>query len=110
MRRKPITAGEPLARLEADPREAEMGHKAQSSTGRLLKKGSMIRVVAVPPAVTQQMPRETQRLFRAMVGRRFKVRAIERQPLLIRLDVSKIAIPLLGGTAHVVFIEPEYVA
>jgi hypothetical protein len=70
----------------------------------------MIRVVAVLPTVLQQMPRETQSLFRAMVGRRFKVRAIARQPLLLRLDVSKLAVPLLGGTAHIVFIEPEYVA
>jgi hypothetical protein len=70
----------------------------------------MIRVVAVPPTVIQQSPRATQRLFRAMVGRRFKVRDIERQPLLLRLDVSKLAVPLLDGTAHVVWIEPEYVA
>ena len=51
------------------------------------------------------------RLFRAIVGRRFKVRAIQREPLvLLRLDVSKVGVPLLGSTAHEVFIEPEYVA
>jgi hypothetical protein len=46
-----------------------------------------------------------------MVGRRFKVRAVEREPvLLLRLDVSNLGVPLLGSTAHVVWIEPEYVA
>jgi hypothetical protein len=88
-----------------------MRQVVRSSTGRLLKPGSIIRVVAVPPEVTRQSPRSTRRLFRAMVGRRFKVRTVEREPLLLlRLDVSKVGVPLLGSTAHVVWIEPEYVA
>jgi hypothetical protein len=88
-----------------------MGQIATSSTGRRLKPGNIIRVVAVPTAVTQQSPRDTRRLFRAMVGRRFKVRAVERKPLLLlRLDVSRVGVPLLGSTAHVVWIEPQYVA
>jgi hypothetical protein len=88
-----------------------MRQVVRSSTGRLLKPGSIIRVVAVPPEVTRQSPRDTRRLFRSMVGRRFKVRAVEREPLLLlRLDVSKVGVPLLGSTAHVVWIEPDYVA
>jgi len=76
-----------------------------------LKTGSIIRVVAVPAEVAQRSPRDTRRLFRAIVGRRFKVRAIQPEPLvLLRLDVSKVGVPLLGSTAHEVFIEPEYVA
>lgn len=86
-----------------------MAQRPKSSTGRLLKVGSMVRVIAIPPAVIRQAPRDTQRLFRATVGRRFKVRGIERQPLLLRLDVSTLAVPLLGGS-HIVFIEPECVA
>ena len=79
----------------------------RSATGRLLKQGSIIRVVAVPPGVSRGSPRDTRRLFRAMVGRQFKVRAIEREPLLLlRLDVSKVGVPLLGSTAHEVWIEP----
>ncbi len=88
-----------------------MAQRVRSSTGRLLKTGSIIRVVAVPAEVAQRSPRDTRRLFRAIVGRRFKVRAIQREPLvLLRLDVSKVGVPLLGSTAHEVFIEPEYVA
>lgn len=88
-----------------------MRQVVKSSTGRLLKPGSIVRVVTVPPEVTRQSPRNTRRLFRAIVGRRFKVRAVERKPLpLLRLNVSKVGVPLLGRTAHVVWIEPEYVA
>lgn len=83
----------------------------RSSTGRLLKRGSIIRVIAVPPGVTRQSPRDTRRLFRAMVGRRFKVRAVERDPLLLlRLDVSSVGVRVLGSSGHEVWIEPEYVA
>jgi hypothetical protein len=77
----------------------------------LLKRGSVVRVVAVPPSVVRHSHRKTRRLFRALVGRQFKVRAIERDPIvLLRLDVSKIGVPLVGGIAHIVYIEPEYVA
>jgi hypothetical protein len=87
-----------------------MKEAVKSSTGRALKPGSVVRVVAVPPSVVSQSPRDTRRLFKAMVGRRFKVRAIERGLVLLRLDVTRIGVPLIGGDAHIVFIEPEYVA
>jgi hypothetical protein len=70
----------------------------------------MVRVVVVPPPVNRQSPKDTRRLFKAMVGRRFKVRAIVREPVLLQLDVTRIAAPLIGGRDHIVYIEPEYVA
>jgi hypothetical protein len=87
-----------------------MGKRVTSSTGRVLKTGSMVRVVVVPPPVILQSPKDTRRLFKAMVGRRFKVRAIAREPVLLQLDVTRIAAPLIGGSDHIVYIEPEYVA
>jgi hypothetical protein len=88
-----------------------MRQTVRSSTGRPLKPGNIIRVVAIPPEVHRQSPRDTRRLFRAMVGRRFKVRGVVLQPLvLLELDVSIVGVPLLGSTAHHIWIEPEYVA
>lgn len=81
-----------------------------TSTGRAVKVGSIVRVIAVPPIVLKQSPRNTRRLFKALIGCRFKVRSIEREPVLLEFEVSKIAVPLIGGNRHTVYIEPEYVA
>ena len=82
----------------------------RTSTGRVVKVGNIVRVIAVPPIVLKQSPRNTRKLFKALVGRRFKVWAIEREPTLLKLEVSKVAVPLIGGSHHTVYIEPEFVA
>jgi hypothetical protein len=82
----------------------------RTSTGRAVKVGSIVRVIAVPPIVLKQSPRITRKLFKALVGQRFKVRTIERDPVLLELEVSTIAVPLIGGSRHTVYIEPEFVA
>lgn len=81
-----------------------------TSTGRKVKVGSIVRVVAVPPAVLQQSPRDTRKLFKALVGHRFKVKSIEREPVRLEFEVSRIAAPLIGESRHTVYIEPEFVA
>lgn len=81
-----------------------------TSTGRKVKLGSIVRIVAVPPDVLKQSPRDTRKLFKALVGHRFKVRRIERDPVLLEFDVSRIAVPLIGGSRHTVYFEPEFLA
>ena len=82
----------------------------KSSVGRELKVGSIVRVVAVPPSVLAHGPRPTTRLFKALVGHRFKLRALHRNPVLLELEVSRVAVGVIGGLKHVIYIEPDFVA
>jgi len=80
-----------------------------TSAGRPVRVGSFVRIIAVPPEV-KAMPGETRRVFRAAVGHGFKVQAVRRSPLLVELNVSRIARPLVGGTGHSIWVEPEFLA
>jgi hypothetical protein len=60
------------------------------SSGRPVRVGSFVRLVAVPPAINK-LPRESKRVFRAAIGQRFKVQSIKLSPRLIELDVSRVA-------------------
>jgi hypothetical protein len=75
--------------------------------------GSVVRVIAVPPGVSR-LPRETKRVFRAVLGRRFKVRAILRNPVRAELEVSRVTgTSSRGGrskTFDTIWVEPEFLA
>lgn len=76
-----------------------------TSTGRVLRLGGFVRVVGTPP----RLHRETKVVFRQIMGRRFKVRDLQRvrgirPPLVLaELDVSRVT-----GMSDFVYVEPEF--
>jgi hypothetical protein len=76
---------------------------ASTSTGRRVRVGNMVRVTRVPPGCSE-LSRDSQRCFRRMVGRRFRIAAIARhEPRWIGLNVVGVARSL----RRTVWLEPR---
>ena len=66
--------------------------------------GDSVRVEKAP-AWLGKLPAESQRLFLACVGKVFPIEEIEGDGVLV-LDVSSVGVPLLGGTRHIIMVDP----
>lgn len=61
------------------------------------------------PSWLPQLPETSQVLFSACLGKVFAVEEVEQDGVLV-LDVSRVGVPLLGGTRHIIMVDPEDVA
>jgi len=83
---------------------------AITSSGRRVRTGSFVTVVALPPGFSL-LPRDSRRAFRSILGHRFRVAAVTAEvPRWLQLDVHRIVDPLLGSFGNSVYVEPECVA
>ena len=81
-----------------------------TSTGRRVRTGSIVRVVALPPGISS-LPRDSRRAFHLILGHRFRVAAVTtEQPRWLQLDVHRIVDQALGTYRNTVYVEPECVA
>jgi hypothetical protein len=72
-----------------------------------IKVGDRVAFIVLPPWV-DQLPDESQAVFRLCVGRIYPVDEIDEQGLLV-LDVSADVDDLFGGYMNDIRVEPEYV-
>ena len=77
----------------------------KTSTGRRVSVGNLVRVTRVPPGYSE-LPRESRRRFRAIVGHRFRVAAIASEPRWIELNVGRILGRLSHSLGKTVWLEP----
>lgn len=66
--------------------------------------GDEVRVEKAP-AWLEQLPEESQRIFLTCVGKIFTIEELESDGVLV-LDVSRVGVPLLGGTRHIIMVDP----
>jgi len=82
----------------------------KSATGRVVRVGSIVRVVVLPPGF-QSLHRESKSVFRAILGHRFRVEAITSEdPRWLQLEVGRIVDEPPHSVGNVVWLEPECVA
>lgn len=82
----------------------------KSATGRIVRVGSFVRVIALPPGF-DSLQRESRSVFRAILGHRFRVQAVtSEEPRWLQLEVGRIVDKPPDSVGNVVWLEPECVA
>ncbi len=80
-----------------------------SRRGRTLRVGSIVRVVAIPTHGYSTLPANSRRVFRLIIGHRFRVRSITDPPGVLELNVAGVVDRAVGSIGNTVWLEPECV-